>query len=282
MKIRVETPVEYPQVLKEFGVQTVSREWAKYLIPSPYYNVPLNKFPRLEIIATPSTGTNHIDLNECQKRNIKVLSLLDDRDALSEIRASSEFAFWMVMSGLRTCGWRQWRTYQRDYEHMLGRELYGKHVGILGFGRIGRNVAKWLSAFDATWQSYDYGSSPETLQEIFENCDVILISMTLNPKSEGLITKDLLSRTKPDAILVNVSRAEIIVEQDLYEWAAQKGRYVTDVMHHEVSGGHLNSPLLSNPNCIVYPHLAGHTLESNEKALRIALRLLEREITKKK
>lgn len=279
MKVRVECPTGHLEhVLEEFGVKSVSREWAKYLIPDPTRAVELQKYPRLEVIATPSTGTNHIDLKWCEKRGIKVLSLLDDREGLAEIRASSEFAFYMILSGLRLGGFRQWKKYNRNAEVMRGRELYGKHVGILGLGRIGTNVAKWVQAFGATWQSYDYGSSEESLLEIFDKCDIVLVSMSLNEKSKGLITDKHLSRMKDGAILVNVSRAEIIEEAALIKWAAsQKGLYVTDVLHREVLGN-VASPLLEMTNVIITPHLAGEAAESTEKALRIALQLLRAEI----
>ena len=283
MKVLVEAPHEHLEhILKEFHVEHVSREWAKYLVPDPTKWVELSKYPRLRVIATPSTGTNHIDPKECDKRGINILSLTDDREGLETIRASSEFAFHMILSGLRLGGWRQWKSYHRNPEIMRGHELYGKHVGILGFGRIGKNVAKWLDVFGATWQSYDYVSGKGALRSIFEKCDIVLISMTLNEKSIKLIAEDLLSRLKEGAILVNVSRAEIIDEAALIKWAASgRNIYVSDVLHREVLGN-VASPLLSMSNCIITPHIAGETIESTEKALRIALQLLEREITKKK
>src|SRR3990167_4576628 len=202
MKVRIECPTGHlGHVLDEFHVEQVSPARTRTLVPNPVVNVELLLYPKLQLIVTPSTGTNHIDLVECNKRGIQVISLLDDREGLETIRASSEFAFWMILSGLRLGGFRQWRNYNRNAEVMRGRELYGKHVGILGFGRIGQNVAKWLTAFGATWQSYDFGSSRLALEEIFEKCDVVLISMTLNDKSKGLITKDLLLRMKKDSIL---------------------------------------------------------------------------------
>jgi phosphoglycerate dehydrogenase-like enzyme len=196
---------------------------------------------------------------------------------MDEIRASSEFALFMILSALRHGGFRQWRQYDRQPEVMRGHELYGKLVGILGFGRIGRNVASWVQGMGARWRSYDYGSGDETLLEIFATCDIVLISMSLNEKSKGLITRNHLLRLKDNAILVNVARAEIIREDDLYEWAAlRKGVYAADVLHHEVLGN-VKSPLLSLTNCIIYPHIAGTTYESEEQALRIALKLLQKE-----
>ena len=116
---------------------------------------------------------------------------------------------------------------------------------------------------------------------MFEWSDIVLISCSLNDKTRGMITEEYLSRLGKDTILVNVARAEIINERDLIEWASSgKGLYVSDVLHHEVQGN-VTSPLLELSNVQIYPHIAGHTIESNEKALRIALQLLEREITKK-
>ena len=278
MKVCIETGVQYPEVLKEFHVEHISREWAKYLVPDPYVYIPLDKFPRLKIISTPSTGTNHIDLVECNKRGIKVLSLLDDRKGLETIQASSEFAFFMILAGLRMGGWRQWKTYTHDSKHMLGRELYGKKVGILGFGRIGQNVAKWLTHFGAEWRSCDLGSDKDTVMGMFEWSDIVLISCSLNDKTRGMITEEYLSRLGRDTILVNVARAEIIDEDALINWAKKGGLYVSDVIHGEVKNEHLDSPLLFFPNVIIFPHIGGHTVESNEKALRIALGLLRKEI----
>ena len=94
-----------------------------------------------------------------------------------------------------------------------------------------------------------------------------------------MITKEHLGLMKPGAILVNTARAEIINESDLVEWA-KKGMntYATDVLHGEVTGAHVNSPLLHMANVIISPHIAGCCYESQEKAARIALGLLKKEV----
>lgn len=281
MRVLIEAPHQHLQsVLTQFGVIQTPREKTKYLVPDPTRWVELDKYPKLEIIATPSTGTNHIDLAACEKRGIRVLSLLDDREELAEIRASSEFAMWHILNALRGGGWRQWRKYDRRPEIMRGRELYDKYVGIVGFGRIGQNIGKWLSAMDVAWIHYDKHLGAERLLGIFAECDVVLISCALNDETRGMITEKHLSRLKKSAILVNIARGEIIDERALDKWTEKGGLYAADVLSAEVLGN-VTSPLLSRSNCIITPHIAGATIESERKALRIALQLLRGAIKKK-
>jgi D-3-phosphoglycerate dehydrogenase len=231
----------------------------------------------VKYLITPSTGTNHINV-----KGVKVLSLLDDRAGLDEIRASSEFTFMMILMGLRKGVPRQWRKYKRDDDLMRGFELYGKKVGIVGYGRIGKNVARWVQAFGATWDYFDpalRNHGQKDLKRLFGNSDIVVISCSLNNKTRGMITSRHLGKMRKGALLVNTARAEIIREKDLLEFAEKKEQiYAADVLHGEVTGDHVNSKLLHLPNCIITPHIAGTTYESQEKAARIALGLLRKEL----
>ncbi|MHA1962152.1 MAG: NAD(P)-dependent oxidoreductase [Candidatus Thorarchaeota archaeon] len=253
---------------------------AEYWVPNPSRNsiigiTHLRSMPRLSHISTPSTGLNHIDIKACQLRNVKVLSLLDDRKGLNEIRASSEFTFYLILSALRLGGFRMFDTYMRDDDIMRGRELYGKSVGIVGYGRIGKNIMKWTTAFGADCDYHDIGL--DKFDKMFEK-DITVISIPLNEETKGLITKKHLDLKPPGSILVNTARAEVIKKTDLEKWV-KKGDcvYATDVLHNEVTGKHVESPLLKLTNCIVTPHIAGTTIESQEKAARIALGLLRKQ-----
>lgn len=271
--------VEAPQLYREVGFQYVlDRPLAEVLIPNPLYWVGLNNFPKLKIIATPSTGLNHIDLEECARRNITVLSLLDDREGLNQIRASSEFTFQLMLHALHR-PFQQYKKYVHKPE-MRGHELYGKYVGIIGYGRIGKNIAKWCTAFDADWDYYDPKYKPGNLGKLFSRCDIVVISCSLTEETEGMITSKYLETMKPGAILVNTARAEIVNERDLVNWA-KKGlnTYAADVLHGEVTGNHVKSELLQLPNCIITPHIAGATVESEEKAIKIIFKLLRKELT---
>ena len=273
MKLKIEAPHDHLDV-----PESTTRRLCEVLIPDPLKWVQLDEYPKLRLIVTPSTGTNHIDLNECERRGIKVLSLLDDRFGLDMITASSEFTFLLMLMALRHGAWRQWKRYERDDDMMRGHELHGKKVGLVGYGRIGKNVANYCTAFGAKWDYADpQYRTGDNLLAIFEDSDIVVICCSLNDETKGMITRKHLNALRPGAILVNTARAEIIREEDLITWARQKKNvYATDVLHNETMA-YVSSPLLGLSNCIITPHIAGTTYESQQKAMQIALRLAERE-----
>lgn len=262
---------------------TDKHELATYWICNPsanfiISNIQLDLMPNLKAIITPSTGTNHINKEACKERGVKVLSLLDDRTGLNTIRASSEFTFQLILHALHR-PFQQWKNYERDDDMMRGHELYGKYVGIVGYGRIGKNIARWCTAFDAHWDYYDPKYKTSNIKDLFRNCDIVVLSLALTEDTIDFITKEHLDLMKPGAILVNTARAEVVKEKDLVEWA-KKGQqcYAADVLHGEVTDKHRDSELLHLANCIITPHIAGTTYESQEKAARIALKLLMNEV----
>jgi D-3-phosphoglycerate dehydrogenase / 2-oxoglutarate reductase len=238
----------------------------------------LDRFPMLRCIITPSTGNNHIDVGEMNTMGITVLSLLDDRAELNMITASSEFTFLMILAGLRRLDHAiVYSTWERDEKMMRGHELQGKQVGIVGMGRIGKNVSRWCKAFGATIMSVDIGNQ-EDLPQLFKTSNVVVICCTLNNKTRGFITLDYLRKMKEDAVIVNTSRGEVFASNQL-EWILTQRHDITaclDVLPGEVEGKQGNSILLSMDNVIITPHVAGTTAESQEKAMRIAFGLLEK------
>jgi len=274
-------------------------DWGKIFFPKDGYNhydawvvnpllpvrgVDMLRFPKLKVVATPSTGTNHIAMGFCKKHGIDVLCLLDDRRALEEIRASSEFAFLLILAALRNFERALTEVRQgRWLEHrnlLRGQELYGKTVGAIGKGRIGTNVLKWCHAFGAKifWHDPRVPYS-KPLEWIFKNCDIVLVSCTLSDETRGMIRGEHIEMMKKDGILVNVARGEIIDEPSVAAALIRRPsvRVATDVLGGEVSGRHLASPLLKMPNrVIVTPHIAGATIESEEKAANIVVGLLHK------
>ncbi len=231
----------------------------------------LDQYPNLKILATPSTGINHIDLSACKHRGIKVLSLLDDRAGLETISASAEFTFKLLLDAFRK---------------PPARELQGKNIGLVGYGRIGKRIAKYASAFGMNEIHYDpilsAGCGASSLEHIFEWGNAVVICCTYDATTRGMITKDHILSMKHSAALVNTARGEIIDEQGLYEALAARPdiRFATDVVHGEVEGRAEESRAkLRALGAIVSSHIAGATFDSRTKAAKIILSLLQKELT---
>ena len=250
----------------------------------------LDLLPALRVIATPSTGRNHIDEAACARRGVAVFSLLDDREVLDTITASSEFTFLLLLNALRRLDFAvgevsagRWRSRE---DLLRGNELSGKRVGIVGFGRNGRRVARFSQAFDATVSYYDpYVTSSDAeqwpLERIFSDSDAVVVCCAFTPETTGMVGASLLQRMKPGAVLVNTSRGEVLVESELAELLEKRPdlRVAVDVLTGEVTNTHHDSPLLAahkRGQIVVTPHIAGATVESQSKAALASLSALKR------
>jgi len=156
-------------------------------------------------------------------------------------------------------------------KRMTGFELGAKTVGIVGFGAIGRGVAKRLAGFGTRILAYDpflqpelfkeYNVEPVSLEDIFSKSDIITLHAAINEKTEGMITGALLRRMKPDAYFLNLARAELVDCDTLLDM----------LKNHKIAGAAIDvffseppkkdDPFLHLDNCIVTPHLGGCTAE---------------------
>jgi D-3-phosphoglycerate dehydrogenase len=231
----------------------------------------LRFFSNLEILATPSTGLNHIDLDDCAKRRVKVISLLDDRAGLDDISASAEFTFKLLLDAMRI---------------PPARELKGKTVSLIGgAGRIGRQLTRHLMSFGADVRLYDKVASffqipyQDILRQRFAESDAVVVCCTYNAETHHMIGADLLRSMKQGAALINTSRGEVIDEYALAMVMEERPdlRVAVDVLEGEVTGTQNPQRLLSR-GAIVTPHIAGETYDSRTKAARIILNLLKKEL----
>jgi len=250
----------------------------------------LDRLPNLRVLVTPSTGTNHIDKDACVKRGIPVFGLLDDKKGLNTISASAEFTFFLLLNTLRRLDIAIHEVSAGRWRHredsLRGNELNGKKVGLVGYGRIGKRIARWSTSFDAQVRYYDPYVNDDAhlklpLEEIFSSSDIVCVCPTLTQETKGMINKSLISKLKMNACLVNTSRGEVVDAIDLYSVLQKRPdlRVGLDVLPGEVTNTHLSSPLVElhkDGRIIITPHIAGATVESQSKAALIALGLLKK------
>jgi D-3-phosphoglycerate dehydrogenase len=170
---------------------------------------------------------------------------------------------------------KQGKWLKKDLERS---ELYGKTLGLIGYGRIARELASRASAFGMRVYAYDKyvekadGAKMMSLAEVLAQSDYVSIHTPLTDETRGMINAASLATMKKGAYLVNTCRGQVIVEEDVA--AALKsgklGGYATDVYYKEPPEG---SPLLAAPRVVLTPHLGAST---EENLLRLGDCIVER------
>ena len=229
------------------------------------------------LINTCSTGMNHIDVEYCKSSGIEIYSLTNDYELINELPSTSELAFGLLIDLMRNITISNNVTKRNktwDYLPFVGQQMKDFKVGIIGYGRLGKMMAKFCRAFDADVYIYDpYSdeSNIDTLEELFDICDAVSLHVHVSDETKYMIDYDLLSRNVK--FLVNTSRGEIVNESDVIR-ALKECKlwgYGTDVIEDEF-GNIENSPFFnlenSKLNCIFTPHIGGMTIQGQTKAYK--------------
>lgn len=158
-------------------------------------------------------------------------------------------------------------------------ELYGKTAGIIGLGRIGQATAKILNGMDMKVLAYDEYESEAgrnlaeyvTLDTLFAQSDVIFLHCPLFPSTEGIINKENIAKMKDGVIIINNSRGQLVVEEDLAEALNSKKVYAAglDVVSTEPIKG--DNPLLKAENCLITPHISWAAQASRQRIMDITV-----------
>ncbi|MFX1486545.1 MAG: hydroxyacid dehydrogenase [Promethearchaeota archaeon] len=228
----------------------------------------------LKIIARAGVGLDNIDLEAAKKRNIEVLNI---PGAASESVAELVFALLLSLfrqipkadKGLKEGKWTK--------KGLLGKELKGKNIGIIGFGRIGQIVASIAKGFEMNVLCYDviescllkaremevedHGPSKEGLYELLKKSDIITLHVPLLPETHHLIGEREIETMKDGAYVVNAARGAIVDEEPLYK-ALKTGKLAgagLDVFEEEPP---LDNPLLRLSNVVCTPHIGASTIET--------------------
>ncbi|MFA5865436.1 MAG: NAD(P)-dependent oxidoreductase [Phycisphaerae bacterium] len=236
--------------------------------------------PRLKVIATPSTGLDHLDLQAAAQHGIVVLGLKDDRQLLDRITATAELAWALLLACARSlpaaCQASRQGHWARDL--FRGHQLAYKTLGILGCGRLGTIISQYGQAFRMRVLGCDKlpvtipGVQMVSLDQLLHEADVLTIHIHLTQENHHLINGNILAKMKRGAILINTSRGAILNETDLLE-SLESGHVSAaglDVLDGEWNDNLAEHPLIvysrSHENLIITPHIGGVTYESQEMA----------------
>jgi glyoxylate reductase len=226
--------------------------------------------PGLRAISNYAVGVDNVDVEAASARGIPVGNT---PDVLTESTADLALALMLgiarrLVEGdayVRRGEWRTWHP-----ELLLGRDLHGAVVGVVGFGRIGQAVARRLEGFGCE-VLHTSRSGGVQLPELLERADFVTLHCPLTPETRGLIGEEALRRMKPTAYLVNTARGPI-VDTDALARALHDGEIAgaaLDVTDPEPLPG--NHPLLDAPGLLVVPHIGSATHATRERMADMAV-----------
>lgn len=238
----------------------------------------LDRLPNLKLVANYAVGVDNVDLEAAHARNVAVTNT---PDVLTEATADLTWALVLAVARrlregeelARSGAWTGWHPHQ-----LLGKDLTGKTLGILGLGRIGEAVARRSVAFqmDVIYFNRSARSDLETrlfarrypLEKVLEKADVVSIHLPLTEETRYLIGADEIARMKPDAILINTARGAIVDEDALAD-ALESGHLFGAGLDVQEKEPRVHPRLRESDRVVLLPHLGSATVETREAMARI-------------
>ena len=240
----------------------------------------LEACPNIKYIGTLSTGYNIIDLDACRTRGIPVCNVPSYSTS-----AVAQFTMALLLEVCHHVGEHNNIVHSGGWERSVDFcfwnypliELSSKTIGIIGFGKIGQEVAKLAAAFGMKVLAYSRTEYEEgrklaeyvDLDTLLASSDIVSLHCPLFPETKGIINNEKIAKMKDGAILLNTSRGPLIVEEDVAN-ALNSDKlyyYATDVASREPIRS--DNPLLTAKNCIITPHIAWAAKETRERLLGI-------------
>jgi glyoxylate reductase len=240
----------------------------------------LDRHPTLKVISNLAVGYDNIDVDAATERGVLVCNT---PDVLTNATADHTWALLLAaarripesIAYVREGRWRTWGPML-----LLGQEVSGATIGVVGLGRIGKEVAKRARGFDMRVLAYDpmedaafareHDITYTALDRLLEESDFVTLHVALTPETHHLIGADALRRMKPTAILVNASRGPVVDTEALVA-ALREGTILAaalDVTDPEPLPA--DHPLVNMPNCIVVPHTASATVQTRDSMAALA------------
>jgi glyoxylate reductase len=244
----------------------------------------LDRHPGLRVISNFAVGYDNIDVPAATERGVLVCNT---PEVLTNATADHTWALLLAaarripesIAYVRDGKWKTWGPLL-----LLGQEVSGATIGIVGLGRIGKEVAKRARGFDMRVLAFDpfedaafareHGVSYVPLEQLLAESDFVTLHVALTPDTQHLIGAAELDRMKPTAILVNASRGPVVYTDALID-ALRNGSILgaaLDVTDPEPLPA--DHPLVNMTNCIVVPHTASATVQTRDRMAELAARNL--------
>ncbi len=260
------------------------RDGAQTLLTATIDGDVLDREPQLKVVSNFAVGYDNIDVEAATARGVAVGNT---PDTLTETTADFAFALLMAAARRVTEGadyvragrWETWGP-----RLLLGRDIHGATLGIVGFGRIGKEVARRARGFGMVLLATDayedpaaaaeFGVTYVPLDELLRRSDFVTLHVALTPETTGMIGTDAFATMKREAILINAARGPV-VDTDALVTALETGEIAgaaLDVTDPEpIPADH---PLLRLPNALVVPHIASATVATRDRMAEMAARNL--------
>ncbi len=242
----------------------------------------IDSAPNLKVIATSTTGLNHIDVEYAKKKGIRVISLRGRTGFLKNIPSTAEETMALILALSRRLPWAFDYVKKGGWDSTAwsGHQLHGKTFGLLGFGRLGKIVARYARTFGMKIIVCDPyvskkimergGAKKVDIATLFKESDILSLHVLLTADVYNLVKEKHLKIMKPSAYLINTARAELVEKDALLK--ALKNKWIAgaavDVLWDErPDGGHLKKDPLwryakTHENLIILPHIGGATIEA--------------------
>ena len=233
--------------------------------------------PQLKVVSNHAVGFDNIVVADATARGVPVGNtpgILTD--------ATADLAFALLLAAarrvvelekyIRAGKWKTWHP-----SMLLGMDLAGKTLGLVGFGRIGQAVAKRAVGFDLRVIFYDPTAKTEfgaikmnSLDELLRESDFVSVHAPLNESTRHMVNADFLSQMKPNAVFVNTSRGPVVDQAALYEALKAKQIFAAGLDVTDPEPLPLDSPLLTLENCVIVPHIGSASERTRDAMARLA------------
>jgi len=228
--------------------------------------------PKLKIVGRAGVGLDNVDIDAATERGVMVANA-----PTSNIHSACEHAISLLLSTARQipAADKTLRDGEWKRSSFSGVEIFGKTIGIVGFGHIGQLFAQRLAAFETTIIAYDPYANPAraaqlgvelvALDELMSRADFVTIHLPKTKETAGMFDADMLAKAKKGQIIINAARGGLVDEQALAD-AIDSGHIRGAGFDVYASEPCTDSPLFARPEVVVTPHLGASTVEAQDRA----------------